>query len=161
MLRRFDCEAAPSDVSICVGIWITWCTVTPGISISEKPTAEADNGGALLSVVPSRVTRSVWNVRVGKVSVWPDVSVRRRRQVVADRVLAVEGQRHRRDPPGRSPRCGCTTVMWFVVTGVVSWACHHCPAGSGTNVPVIQAVSKLLSMALYAWSSGVYETLLP
>ncbi len=51
--------------------------------------------------------------------------------------------------------------MWSVVTGLANWDCHHWPLGSGTKVPVIQAVSKLLSIALYAWSSGVYETELP
>ena len=48
----------------------------------------------------------------------------------------------------RSPRWGWTSVMWSVVTGLANCACHHWPAGSGTKVPVIQAVSKLLSMAL-------------
>ena len=48
----------------------------------------------------------------------------------------------------RSPRWGWTRVMWSVVTGLANWACHHWPAGSGTNVPVIQAVSRLPSMAL-------------
>ncbi len=48
----------------------------------------------------------------------------------------------------RSPRCGCTTVMWSVVTGLVNCACHHSPFGSGTKVPAIHAVSKLLSIAL-------------
>ena len=38
--------------------------------------------------------------------------------------------------------------MWSVVTGLANWDCHHWPLGSGTKVPVIHAVSKLLSMAL-------------
>ena len=76
-VSRSATEEAPSVDSIWVGIWITWCTCTPGISISEKPTAEAVKGGAVSFVVPSRVTRSVWNVCGGKVSVWPDVGGRR------------------------------------------------------------------------------------
>ena len=48
----------------------------------------------------------------------------------------------------RSPRWGCTSVMWSVVTGLANCDCHHSPLGSGTKVPVIHAVSKLLSMAL-------------
>ncbi len=48
----------------------------------------------------------------------------------------------------RSPRWGCTRVMWSVVTGLANCDCHHWPLGSGTKVPVIQAVSKLLSIAL-------------
>ena len=73
-VTRLFCEAVPSEDSICVGIWSTWWTDWPGISISENPTAAADSGVARLSVVPSRVTRKVWNVRVGKVSVWPLVT---------------------------------------------------------------------------------------
>ena len=73
-LSRFVAEAAPSEDSIWVGIWSTWRTCWPGTSISAKPTAEADSGGAVLSVVPSMVTRRVWKVRAGKVSVWPEVT---------------------------------------------------------------------------------------
>ncbi len=72
-VRRSAVDAAPRVDSIWVGIWITWCTCTPGISISEKPTAEAVSGGAVSFVVPSSVTRSVWNVRAGKVRVCPEV----------------------------------------------------------------------------------------
>jgi hypothetical protein len=73
-LKRFVVDAAPSEESIWVGIWSTWCTDWPGISISENPTAAADSGGAVLSVVPSSVTRSVWKVRSEKVSVCPVVT---------------------------------------------------------------------------------------
>ncbi len=48
----------------------------------------------------------------------------------------------------RSPRWGWTRVMWSVVTGLANCDCHHWPLGSGTKVPVIQAVSKFWSMAL-------------
>ncbi len=73
-LRRSAVDAVPSDESIWVGICSTWCTDWPGISISENPTAAAVSGGAVSFVVPSSVTRSVWNVRVGKVSVCPVVT---------------------------------------------------------------------------------------
>ena len=72
-VSRSACDAPPSEDSIWVGICSTWRTCTPGIWISENPTAAADSGGAVLSVVPSSVTRRVWNVCVGKVSVWPVV----------------------------------------------------------------------------------------
>ena len=48
-VRRSAAEAAPRLVSIWVGIWMTWCTCWPGISISEKPTADAASGGAVSS----------------------------------------------------------------------------------------------------------------
>ena len=64
----------PRLVSIWVGICTTWRTCWPGISISEKPTADAEGGGAESFVVPSMVTRRVWKVRLGKVRVWPDVT---------------------------------------------------------------------------------------
>jgi hypothetical protein len=70
-LKRSAAEAAPRSESILVGISSNWRTDCPGISISEKPTAAAVSGGAVLSVVPSSMTRSVWNVRSGKVSVCP------------------------------------------------------------------------------------------
>ena len=50
---------------------MTCFTCWPGISTSENPTADAATGVAVSSVVPSIVTRSVWKVRAGKVSVWP------------------------------------------------------------------------------------------
>src|ERR1700722_6472373 len=73
-VRRLAVEAVPNGERIWVGIWTTWCTDWPGISISEKPTAEAAGGGAVLFVVESMVTRRVWKVWAGKVSVWPDVT---------------------------------------------------------------------------------------
>ncbi len=73
-LRRSAADAAPRLVSIWVGICRTWCTCWPGISTSEKPTADAATGVAVSSVVASIVTRSVWKVRAGKVSVWPAVT---------------------------------------------------------------------------------------
>ena len=71
-VRRSAAEADPRFESICVGIWTTWCTCCPATSTSAKPTAAAVSGGALSSVVPSSVTRSVWKLRAGKVRVWPD-----------------------------------------------------------------------------------------
>lgn len=73
-VRRSAAEAVPRLVSIWVGICTTWCTCSPGISISEKPTADAEGGGAVSFVVPSMVTRSVWNVRAGNVRVCPAVT---------------------------------------------------------------------------------------
>ena len=135
-------------MSIWVGIWMTCFTCWPGISTSEKPTADADTGGAVLSVVPSMVTRSVWKVWVGKVSVWPDVAwedlfkAKVTGSFPSKVSVTLDTQR------ARSPRCGCTRVMWLVVTGLANCDCHHWPLGSGTKVPVIQAVSKLSSIAL-------------
>ena len=45
-VRRSAAEAAPRLVSIWVGIWTTWCTCWPGISISEKPTADGRRAAA-------------------------------------------------------------------------------------------------------------------
>ena len=73
-VSRSEADAAPRLVSIWVGIWSTWCTDWPGISISENPTAAADSGDAVSFVVPSSVTRSVWKLRVGKVSLCPVVT---------------------------------------------------------------------------------------
>ena len=45
------------------------------------------------------------------------------------------------------PFWGWTSVTWSVVITRPSWSCHHCPAGSGIPIPVVQLVSRLLSMA--------------
>ena len=73
-VTRSAADAVPRLVSIWLGIWTTWCTCCPGISISEKPTAEAEAGGAVSLVVASMVTRNVWKVWDGKVSVCPAVT---------------------------------------------------------------------------------------
>ena len=70
-------------------------------------------------VVPSRVIRKVWNVRVGNVQRLSRRGVGRRRQVrnasgcLPSKVsVTAETQRD------RSPRWGCTSVMWSAVTGM-------------------------------------------
>ena len=79
---------------------MTCFTCWPGISTSEKPTADAATGVAVSSVVPSIVTRSVWKVREGKVSVWPDATWDEAFERVGDGILAVEGERDLRHPAG-------------------------------------------------------------
>ena len=146
-VRRSACEAAPRVPSIWVGMSITWRTVCPGISTSAKPTAEALWKSSWSLVVPSMVTRSVWKLRRGRsTSARPRRA--RRSSVEVLRVLPVEGEvteeiqrvavsalrLDQRDVIGRD--------------GVGELRLPPLPAGSGTKVPVIQAVSKLLSMAL-------------
>ena len=110
-VSRSAAEAVPRLVSICVGICTTWCTCWPGISISEKPTADAAGGGAVLFVVESIVTRKVWKVRAGKVSVCPEVTCDEAfsstvtGSLPSNVSVTFDTQRE------RSPRWGCTSVM--------------------------------------------------
>src|SRR6185437_7637063 len=160
-VRRLSMDDAPAASRRLVGILTTSTMWTPGTSTSARPTADAAAGVVVSSLTASMVTRRVWKVRVGKSMVCPPgVFDAAPRETVTGwppsnvRVALVIRRR-------RVPVWGCTRVTWSVVVGVENLACHHCPAGLATKVPVTQAVSRLPSTALYARFSGVYDTVLP
>ena len=119
MVRRFDGDAGPSAESICVGIWITWCTVLAG----DLDLGEADGGGRRAG---ARVVRGAVEGDAQSVE-----RARRERERLPRRERATRAVRSKRigclpskvsvtgeTQRDRSPRWGWTSVMWSVVTGV-------------------------------------------